>query len=113
MLRTFLVIALLVLQVILAVGGRYTKCPVDGAVAAEEPAHSADTNALLGTVSLLSVDCAVADVLLDKASLLRLRVFQPGMKNCFSPENLLVDLFSEKLKEFRLQGQEMAHVENG
>ena len=105
LLRTFLVIALLVLQVILAVGGRYTKCPVDGAVAAEEPANSADTNALLGTVSLLPVDRAVADVLLDKARLLRLRGrIQPGMKICFLLENLL---------EGRAKGQEMAHRTNG
>jgi len=99
--------------VALAVGGRYAKCPVDGAVAAEEPAHSADTNALLGTVSLLPVGSAVDDFLLDETSLLRLRVFQPGMKNSFFLENLIVELFGKKLKEFQLQRQEMAHVENG
>ena len=51
--RTFLVIALLVLQAILAVGGRYTEGPVDGAVAAEEPANGADTKALLNRVGLV------------------------------------------------------------
>ena len=87
-LNIFFAIALLVLQAILAVGGRYAKRPVDGAVAAEEPANGADTNALF-----------------QRAGLVR----QWGQNQ----PNMAIDLFSEKLQDSRLQGKEMAHMANG
>ena len=87
-LNIFFAIALLVLQAILAVGGRYAKRPVDGAVAAEEPADGADTNALLDRVSLPQ---------------------QQGQ----TQTGLTSDLLLEKLLEARVQRKEMAHMANG
>ena len=87
-LKTFLATALLALQANLAVGSRYAKRPVDGTVAAKEPADGADTNALLQSAGL---------------------VRQWGQDQ----PNIVVDFSSKKLKEFQLQGHEMAHAVNG